>query len=179
MGKNFCKVDNKWCKYLKRGICTFNNTKIKSVNRCPRLSEIETIRLFELMKNVEFGSVFTNIYNWYENQRNSSKSYFYVFNKCLSMTPKKHKLNDLFINIDKGEEYGKEYPDVYGVNIIKPNNIRYGLGFYKWNDWLSMFITKETLSIYSKEEIVAACLYEMTFYGFNEDTIKASIHRRN
>lgn len=175
MGKNFCKVDKKWCKYLRRGICNFNNTSLKYVCRCPRLYEIETVRLSELIKEVEFNSVFTHIYNWYVSQRKCSKSYYYVFNRLLSMTPKKHNLDDLFIDVSIFIEGDKEFPDVSGVNIInKQDKKKYGLEYIRWNDWISMFITKETLSIYTKEEIVAACLYEMTFYGFDEDTIKAS-----
>ena len=172
MGKNYCKVDKKWCKYLRRGICNFNNTNLKYVCRCPRLYEIETVRLFELIKEVEFNSVFTHIYNWYVSQRNCSKSYYYVFNRLLSMTPKKHNLDDLFIDVSIFIEGDKEFPDVSGVNIInKQDKKKYGLEYIRWNDWISMFITKD---IYTKEEIVAACLYEMTFYGFDEDTIKAS-----
>lgn len=175
MGKNYCKVDKKWCKYLRRGICNFNNTSLKYINRCPRLYEIETVRLFELIKEVDFNLVFTHIYNWYKNQRNCSKSYYYVFNKCLSMTPKKHKFDDLFIDISIFLYCGKEYPDVSGVNIInKQDKKKYGLEYIRWVDWISMFVTKETLSIFTKEEIVAACLYEMTFYGFDEDTIEAN-----
>lgn len=66
MSKKFCKVDKKWCKFLKRGICNFCNTKLMFVNRCPRLKLIETTRLYELIKVVNFSSVFTCIYNWYE-----------------------------------------------------------------------------------------------------------------
>lgn len=170
MSKKFCKVDKKWCKFLKRGICNFCNTKLVFVNRCPRLRLIETTRLYELMKVVNFSSVFTYIYNWYESQRGNSKLYYYVFYKCCLMRPKKHNLTDLFINIELSEECG--IPSVSGVKIINKDNISYGLEFFKWNDWVSMFITKETLDNFSPEEIVAACLYEMTFYGFNEDVIQ-------
>ena len=34
-----------------------------------------------------------------------------------------------------------------------------------------MFITQRTLDILSNEEIVAACLYEMTFFGYEEKDV--------
>ena len=35
-----------------------------------------------------------------------------------------------------------------------------------------MFITQETLDNFSKEEIVAGCLFEMTLYGFTENKVR-------
>lgn len=175
MSKKFCKVDKKWCKFLKRGVCSFCNNRLIYVNRCPRLRLIETTRLYELMKVVNFSSVFTCIYNWYEDQRRNSKRYYYVFYKCLLMRPRKHNLTDLFINIELFEDCSKKVPSAYGVKIINRDNIRYSLEFNKWNNWISMFITKETLDNFSPEEIVASCLYEMTFYGFDEDTIQKNL----
>ena len=179
MSKKFCKVDKKWCKFLKRGVCNFCNTKLMFVNRCPRLRLIETTRLYELIKVVNFRSVFNCIYNWYESQRNNSKQYYYVFCKCFLMKPKKHNLTDLFINIELFEDYGKKFPCAYGVKIINKDRINYSLVFNKWNDWISMFITKETLDNFSPEEIVATCLYEMTYYGFDEDTIQKNLTELN
>ena len=36
---------------------------------------------------------------------------------------------------------------------------------------IHLFITKETLDRLSKEDIVAGCLYELTFFGFNENKV--------
>ena len=86
------------------------------------------------------------------------------------MTPKRNKLSDPFIAISKVvEKDGSEWPDVYGIRINSKK--RLGMEFVSWRDWATMFITKETLANFTPEEIVAACLYEMTFFGFTEDFI--------
>jgi hypothetical protein len=95
------------------------------------------------------------------------------------MRPKKHNLTDLFINIELFEEYGNKFPCVCGVKIINKDKINYSLVFNKWNDWISMFITKETLNSFTPEELVAACLYEMTYYGFSEEAIQKNLAELN
>jgi hypothetical protein len=67
------------------------------------------------------------------------------------------------------EDDGTEWLNVTGVNVNTRQH--YGIEFCKWSDWVSMFITQETLDAFSKEDIVAACLYEMTFFGFTEKNV--------
>jgi hypothetical protein len=96
-----------------------------------------------------------------------------VFNILLALTPKKsHNLNDTFIAAELTQYPSDDIPclDIYGT---KPKNdsARYGMEFCPWVDWVSMFITQESLDNFSKEDIVAGCLYEMTFFGFTEENI--------
>lgn len=177
MGKNYCKVEKKWCRFLKRGICGIANCKLAEVNRCPRLSEIETIRLYDLLKEVNFENVFTRLCYWFNDQKQSKEGYEKVFKTLLAMTPSKHKLSDLFITVDKvTEDNGDEWISVYGEDVLKKDNISYGIEFSGWNEWVSMFITQTTLDNFTKEDIVAGCLYEMTFWGFEEAKV---IENRN
>jgi len=174
MGKSFCKIEDKWCKYLKHNICTYCSKGINDVNRCPRLAEIETVRLSDILKKVEFENVFASLCKWYNNQEDSKEGYRDVFNLISSMTPKKHNLSDLFIDAHKYiDEYdNNEYIDVSGVNVIGNDDKTYGIEFLAWNDWISMFITQNTLDTLTNEEIVAGCLFEMTFFGFEEKKVK-------
>lgn len=179
MGKNYCKIEKKWCKFLKKDICTYCFANISDVTRCPRLKEIETIRLIDILKKVNFEVVFACICKWYNNQEKSKEGYREVFNKLLQMTPKKHNLSDLFINVEKQKdefsEENTEYLDTDGIDMS--NGKRYGIEFMPWIDWISMFITKETLDSITNEEIVAACLYEMTFFGFEEEKVKNELDK--
>ena len=177
MGKNYCKIENKWCKFLKHEICGVIKDNLKFIDRCPRLVEIETTRLFDLLKDVEFETVFTKLCFWFSDQEKSEEGYRDVFNKLQAMTPKKHNLNDLFISIQKENDDGIEYLHVHGIHVIGNDDGNYGLEFCEWVDWVSMYITKETLDLLSKEEIVAGCLYEMTFFGFTEDRIKQELDK--
>ena len=85
------------------------------------------------------------------------------------MKPKDmHNLNSLFIAIDIADE---NYLDVYGIRVCGTDKKYYGIEFTKWNDFISMFITNETLNNFTKEDIVAGCMYEMTFFGFTEEDV--------
>ena len=173
MGKKFCNIEHKWCKFLKHGICKFENVDINTINRCKRIADIETITLSTLVRESDFEKVFSELIKWYRDQEGSKDGYRNVFNKLRTIKPKKHELGDLFIKVEKVEEDGEEYLNLCGVDVILNNDMRYGLSFTRWKDWVSMFITQETLHTISKEEIIAASLYDMTFFGFEESKIQA------
>lgn len=173
MGKNFCKVEGKWCKLLRRGVCGENKTDLDQVNRCPRLAKIETKRLADLLKEVSFDAVFYKLCHWFNDQEGSRNGYESVFNKLILMSPKKHKLDDLFIEVRIVKETdGNDWLNVSGVNVLGKSTAKYGIEFNPWRDWVSSFITQKTLDTLDKEDIVAACLYEMTFFGFEEQRVQ-------
>lgn len=41
----------------------------------------------------------------------------------------------------------------------------FGISSIKWEEWLSMEVESDTLNRLNAQEIVAHCLWEMTFYG--------------
>lgn len=47
------------------------------------------------------------------------------------------------------------------------------LEFVPWREWLGMTIPRKLLSDFNEPEIIAHCLYEMTFHGFDEKKIQA------
>jgi hypothetical protein len=46
------------------------------------------------------------------------------------------------------------------------------LSFTPWKEWLGMEIDEVSLKNYTGEEILCHCLWEMTFYGYNENDIQ-------
>ena len=172
MGKNYCNVEHKWCKFLRRGICKYSNCPLEEIDKCKRITEIETLTLSDLLKQVTFDDVFKRITHWFTDQEHNKDGYKSVFETLLEKTPKKHKLDDLFIQVERVEEDDSEWLDVSGINVAKGDNISYGIEFEPWDDWVTMFITKETLASLTKEDIVAGCLYEMTFFGFTEKKVQ-------
>jgi len=170
MGKNFCKIENKWCKFLRKGICGVSKNELEHIGKCPRIAEIETTTLYTLVREVDFEDVFSIICHYYEDEIKNRVGYEEAFKELKLKRQKKHNLNDLFIEVEIGKENEIEYLDVYGVKTN--SDIRFGLEFCKWDYWVTMFITKDTLTNLSKEQIVAGCLYEMTFFGFSEEKIK-------
>ena len=61
MGKNFCKIENKWCKFLRKGICGVSKDELEHIGKCPRIAEIETTTLYTLIREVDFEDVFSII----------------------------------------------------------------------------------------------------------------------
>jgi len=49
------------------------------------------------------------------------------------------------------------------------------LEFTPWKEWLGMGIHPESLAHFSEQEILAHCLHEMTFMGFEEEQIQKHI----
>lgn len=49
----------------------------------------------------------------------------------------------------------------------------------KWENWLGMGLAPETLENFSELEIIAHCLYEMTFCGYEQDEIQKQIDTIN
>lgn len=169
MGKNYCDVGKKWCKFLRKGVCNFSGCELCNIVKCPRIAEIETITLYDLIREVSFEDVFSRICFYYPSQCDCKEGYEKAFNELLGKKQKKHRIDDLFINVEIVEDEDEYYLEVTGLNT--KSGVHYGIELCKWTDWLTMFITKETLDRLSKEDIVAGCLYELTFFGFTENKV--------
>ena len=170
MGKNFCPLEQKWCKYLKHnGTCGKEGSAVRDVVKCPRIAAIETKTVADIINNVTFDDVFTALVGWFPDQYDNRDGYEKAFADILNRKPRKHRLNDLYIHIEKEVEDGREYANVNGKDMNTGR--KYGIEFCSWDDWVTMFITEETLEALTNEEIVAACLYEMTFFGYSEGAV--------
>ncbi len=49
----------------------------------------------------------------------------------------------------------------------------FSLAFESWEQWLGMEIDLETLQAYAAPQVVAHCLWEMTFHGLEQSQIQA------
>ena len=54
-------------------------------------------------------------------------------------------------------------------------DLHFALGFTRWEEWVNAKIDIQDGLEVNPAELVAICLYEMTFYGFNQDDIKAEL----
>ena len=169
MGKFYCNVEKKWCKLLRKGVCKVANTQLENLNRCPRIAAIETTTLYDLIRMVRFEDVYERLIYYFPSQENSREGYESAFAELLTKKQLKHNLNDLFISVEIDNEDGHDYLYIHGIN--KKTNITYGIEFCPWSEWVTLFIDQNTIDSLSKEDIVAGCLYEMTFFGFSEKKV--------
>lgn len=177
MGKNFCQIGSKWCKFCRRGNCDFSKTPTESLANCPRIEAIKTTNLSTLVNAVDFETVFNSICKWWPNQISNRLGYQDVYNLIKTYTPTEIKnLNDLFIEVDIVEEDDEPWLSVSGVSLSNRYK-KFGIEFTPWKDWVSMNVTSETLARLPIEDIVGACLYEMTFFGFSEEDPENNLQR--
>jgi hypothetical protein len=66
------------------------------------------------------------------------------------------------------QHLGKAADSTYALSEAE-----FGLELQPWNEWLGMEIEVDTLDEYLESEIIAHCLYELTFLGFTETAVTA------
>ena len=77
------------------------------------------------------------------------------------------------ITLDAGEpDQVDAYFDAHGV--LAKSGERVAMDFQRWETWLGMDIAPATRDTYSAAEVVAHCIHEMTFYGYDQDEIAAA-----
>lgn len=89
-----------------------------------------------------------------------------VFSKLRALRP---RLSQMEIVIDDVEDEGGEaWIDVSG----RTGDELVAIEFVDWAEWLGMVVDGETSRRYTPTEILAHCVWEMSFFGFDEDTIR-------
>lgn len=68
------------------------------------------------------------------------------------------------------EKECENWHDVSGYNEKDP--LLFGLSFNEWEEWLGLEIQPETIQDYLPVDIVAHCMWEMTFMGFTQRRIR-------
>jgi PHP family Zn ribbon phosphoesterase len=116
--------------------------------------------------------------NEYPNEQNNLADYEAVYHKLLLLSETETDLQIVLKQIRQtditGE--GRSYVDVVGKkqtpHIADADlAIGYALNFTPWAEWLAMPVTSRTLQSFPESEIIAHCLWEMTFHSFDEDVI--------
>lgn len=71
------------------------------------------------------------------------------------------------------------YWDVWCSKQADPE--RYGLDLSRWEEWLALRVPESLIDTMTATEIVAHCIWDMTFYGFTRERIaetRAELDRR-
>lgn len=124
--------------------------------------------------------------NLYPDQKESIDTYRVVFESLQLMEP---AMNDMLIvlkecacDLDEEDDSASTYVDVSGRKLIpEPDSLTdsYALEFVKWENWLGMELAPETLENFTDLEIIAHCMYEMTFCGYDQDEIQDQLTSLN
>ena len=135
------------------------------------------MKLNEIIKSYNWLSIELTLIRLYPDQETMVDDYRNVFEKLMYLVPEEYDMSIVLTEYDcdpDNESEVKTYVDVSGRNKEKdPNSITdsYAIEFVAWEKWLGMDLAPETTKTFSDLEIIAHCLYEMTFIGYNEEEI--------
>ncbi len=137
------------------------------------------MKFFELLKVVRFEDVWDIILNTESATKRSKASVKRAFDELLRLKPDKKE--PFVIGIEEVKSPEGTYFDVFCLSETEHGVIEHGaIETTRWRLWLWADISKEhvnhlvvdsfgeeTLKDFTKTEIVAHCLWEMTFFGFS------------
>ena len=124
--------------------------------------------LKEVIDKTDFSNVWmylTSIYDDLDDDRSKS-AYNSVFEELKNIKPIKSKMKIIIKYVQDDNYIG------WTVDGIE-DDVTYALDFTPRNVLAGMEIDVKTLDILKLHEIVAHCLWEMTFYSFDEEEIQA------
>ena len=130
----------------------------------------EKILFRDLIQACTFGNVTKSLLVLYPAQKRNITGYRYVFETLRQMRYRKNK-EEMAIRIEKVGRGKNQYFDVSGIRA-EGDHQSYALEFTSWAKWLGYEVEQATLKKMPKEEIVAHCLWEMTFIGFTQNKIR-------
>ena len=143
------------------------------------------MKLQQLIKSYDWLSVELTLIQLYPDQVERLDDYRAVFEKLRTIEPVFDDQMELMLveydsdPIDEGDEVAT-YVDVSG-RLITPDpeshSNSYALEFTEWKKWLGMNLAKETEANFTELEIIAHCLFEMTFIDYEESSIQEEFKR--
>lgn len=136
------------------------------------------MKFSELVKDVNWQEVKESLQKFYEYNKTELSNHQIVFEKLKYIEPVE---NDMRITVAFQEPDGwlveEGYWYVDGKKCTEDfadSEVGFALDFTPWNEWLGMEIDQESANDIRlmRADIVALCLYEMTFHGYDESDIQ-------
>ena len=144
------------------------------------------MKLHDLIKSHNWLSVEFTLLKLFPDQTEIIDNYKTIFEKLQLVEPVNDEmlivLTEYESDTDKINVPKSTYVDVAGRKLKQdPNSLSnsYAIEFVKWENWLGMEIAPETLENFNVLEIIAHCLYEMTFCGYEQDEIQGQFDTMN
>lgn len=133
--------------------------------------------LKHLIQSNHWLNIKTNLFEIFPEEIKSINAYETVFENLRSVESIDTEFEIILENEYDAITGEFDYVDVFGKSTnpkSKDYGTRFAIYFDPWAEWLGMSINAQTLETFSEIEIISHCLFEMTFEGFDEVTIKES-----
>ncbi len=148
------------------------------------------MKFIELIKKTEWDKIESFLLEYYNKTISNTNEYKVVYNRLLELNSSETRfkiyIEEVFDKNFDDEPYvsitGKdgtlnnESSDFKHMGYDKDSDfanseINYSLSLTDWKEWLGMDIDDVTIKNYKNYKIISHCLWEMTFYGFDQHTI--------
>ena len=131
------------------------------------------VKLFDLYEQVSWRSVWEALLKEHSDQEKSREGYKIAFGKMLGLCPVE---SDSRIRITREEEDGERWLHTcYQMN--NGENPIVSLMMTRWEEGLGMDVDEDTVTAFLPETIVAMTLFEMTWFGFDKETVHKKVER--
>ncbi|OGW26376.1 MAG: hypothetical protein A2X59_05230 [Nitrospirae bacterium GWC2_42_7] len=138
-------------------------------------SETKKVFFKDVIKACAFKKVKDALLELYPDQKKSIKGYEYVF-KTLELMRPRHSKEEMVIDIKRVGRGKNRHFSVSGVCTQKGIKQSYAIEYTPWSKWLAYEVDRKVIKKMPNEEIIAHCLWEMTFAGFTQDSIRREIN---
>ncbi|VGO16188.1 hypothetical protein PDESU_04778 [Pontiella desulfatans] len=147
--------------------------------------------LYDLFHRIDWAALSNRLAKLYPDQANQLPEYEAAFNSLRLVAPEETRMriivqqtfregldDEPFVEVSgKDGTLNKEQDDFQYMNQASEGTFAnretsYALSLSPWNEWLGMEIDAATAEHYSDEDILAHCLWEMTWHGFEEESIQ-------
>ncbi|MEW6740084.1 MAG: DUF6557 family protein [Nitrospirota bacterium] len=136
----------------------------------------DKIFLKDIVQACAFRNVKAALLALYPDQKHNIIGYKNVFETLKQMRPRYNK-EGMVIDIKRVGRGKNEYFDVSGICLEKDVKQSYALEYTSWSKWLGYEVSPKVLKRMLKEEIIAHCLWEMTFMGFTQNKIRRELNK--
>jgi len=134
------------------------------------------MKLYHLIHKHPWEEIQAALVRLYPDHESELEGYQEVFEKLKTLTPVSSDFQ-LQVELVYSEHAGEYHIETKSINLAqgkgKPGSL-FVLEFTPWSKWLGMELDIKTLEKFSEFDIIAHCLYEMTFFGFTQEDIKTA-----
>ena len=134
-----------------------------------------------LLHNADKNKIIDELNDTFRESDNNLKGYAKLIEKLINKNICGETDPEMIINVvwcckDYNGKYHKKiencYYDVHGRKNSS-GRMTYALEFTPWETWLKYVIHPRSIMLHTVERCIAGCLFEMTFFGFNEYEMNA------
>lgn len=148
------------------------------------------LKFKSLIEKYSWEDVWQTFRKLYPDQKKSREGYKQVFSELRTIKPKATKMRIVLEEVP-AERNQEGYVHVSGKNGTLKTAVRskhfnddgksdpeesFAIEYTPWEEWLGMRIDQPSAEKFSEVEIIVHCLWEMTFAGFDQASIKKQIN---